>query len=87
MGLYGAAALTRNVLEPKVLGATLGLSPLLTLVAIYAGWRMFGLWGMILLPMGAMVLGQLVAATRGQGAAPAEKPAGRYQEFRFKNVE
>ncbi len=87
LGLYGAAALTRNVLEPKVLGATLGLSPLLTLVAIYAGWRMFGLWGMILLPMGAMVLGQLVAATRGQGAVPAEKPAGRYQEFRFKNVE
>lgn len=87
LGLYGAAALTRNVLEPKVLGATLGLSPLLTLVAIYAGWRMFGLWGMILLPMGAMVLGQLVAATRGQGAASMERPVGRQQEFRFKNSE
>ena len=87
LGLYGAAALTRNVLEPKVLGATLGLSPLLTLVAIYAGWRLFGLWGMILLPMGAMVLGQLVAASRGQGTAAAERPAGSYQEFRFKNVE
>lgn len=66
LGLYGAAALTRNVLEPKVLGATLGLSPLLTLVAIYAGWRLFGLWGMILLPMGAMVLSQLLGSTRMQ---------------------
>lgn len=66
LGLYGAAALTRNVLEPKVLGATLGLSPLLTLVAIYAGWRLFGILGMILLPMGAMVLFQLLGSTKVQ---------------------
>ena len=66
LGLYGAAALTRNVLEPRVLGATLGLSPLLTLVAIYAGWRLAGLWGMIGLPMGAMVLSQLLGSTRVQ---------------------
>lgn len=58
--VYAAAALTRNVLEPKVLGATLGLSPLLTLVSIYAGWKIGGLWGMILLPMGAVVASQVV---------------------------
>lgn len=52
--LYGAAVLIRNVLEPKVLGQTLGLSPLLTLVGIYAGWRLAGLWGMIGLPVGMM---------------------------------
>lgn len=66
LGLYGAAALMRNVLEPKVLGATLGLSPLLTLVAIYAGWRLAGLWGMILLPMGAMMLNHLLGSSRAQ---------------------
>lgn len=78
--LYGAAALTRNVLEPKLLGTALGLSPLLTLVAIYAGWRIAGLWGMILFPVGAMVLSQLFFTAReGQtGArrhvfAPAEE--------------
>lgn len=70
MGLYGAAALLRNILEPKVLGATLGLSPLLTLVAIYAGWRLAGLWGMIGLPMGAMVLSQLLATAREAQHAP-----------------
>lgn len=69
MGLYGAAALLRNVLEPKVLGATLGLSPLLTLVAIYAGWRIAGLWGMIGLPMGAMVLSQLWSSAQHSGTA------------------
>ena len=65
LGLYGAAALIRNILEPKLLGAQLGLSPLLTLVAIYAGWRLGGFWGMLLLPMGAMVLSQLWQSARG----------------------
>lgn len=61
LGLYGAAALLRNVLEPKVLGADLGLSPLATLAAIYAGWRLLGLWGMIGFPLAAMVVGQILA--------------------------
>lgn len=80
LGLYGAAALIRNILEPKLLGAQLGLSPLLTLVAIYAGWRLGGFWGMLLLPMGAMVLSQLWQSARGPlrqehtfSSAPAEK--------------
>ena len=60
LGLYGAAALLRNVLEPKVLGADLGLSPLVTLAAIYAGWRLMGIWGMIGFPLAAMVLTQVL---------------------------
>lgn len=70
LGLYGAAALIRNILEPKLLGAQLGLSPLLTLVAIYAGWRLGGFWGMLLLPMGAMVLSQLWQSARGPLGQP-----------------
>ena len=60
LGLYGAAALLRNVLEPKVLGANLGLSPLATLAAISAGWRLMGIWGMIGFPLAAMVLCQVI---------------------------
>ena len=68
MILYGVAALTRNVLEPKLLGDQMGLSPLLTLLAIYAGYRISGFWGMILLPLGVMVAAELYATrklTRG----------------------
>lgn len=49
--LYGTAALTRNVLEPKLLGAQMGMSPLIALGAVYAGWRIGGIWGMLLLPV------------------------------------
>ena len=62
MVLYAAAALSRNVLEPRLLGAQVGVSPLLTLFAIYMGYRLSGFTGMILLPIGVMVAFELWAA-------------------------
>ena len=53
--LYGAAALTRTALEPRILGRQIGLDPLLTLAALYAGYRFLGVLGMILFPMGALI--------------------------------
>jgi len=59
IGIYAAAALTRTVLEPRLLGKQMGLSPLLALLSVYLGGRLFGLLGMILAPVGAMVALQL----------------------------
>ena len=56
--LYGVAALMRQVLEPRLVGRQMGLDPLLTLLAIYVGFRIFGVWGMILLPIAAILLKQ-----------------------------
>ena len=60
LGLYGAGALTRSVLEPRLLGRQLGLDPLVTLMALYAGFRLWGILGMILAPMLAVVVTQLL---------------------------
>jgi sporulation integral membrane protein YtvI len=49
--LYGVTTLIRQVLEPKLIGDGLGLHPLLSLLAMYAGLRLFGVWGMILAPL------------------------------------
>lgn len=51
--LYGITSLIRQVLEPKLIGDGLGLHPLLSLVTMYAGLRLFGVWGMILAPLTA----------------------------------
>lgn len=59
LGLYAAAALTRTVLEPKLLGKHLGLDPLVTLMALYAGYRLWGIGGMILAPILAVAATQL----------------------------
>lgn len=49
--IYGVAAITRTVLEPRVVGRHLGMDPLLTLIAMYAGFRFFGIGGMLLTPI------------------------------------
>ena len=51
LGLYATAALLRSVLEPRILGSQLGMDPLATLIAMYCGYRLWGLAGMLLLPM------------------------------------
>ena len=58
--LYGLSAGARAVLEPKLVGKNLGLDPLVTLFAIYVGYRFFGFLGLILAPMAAAVIAQLV---------------------------
>lgn len=51
LGTYVAASLTRSILEPRLLGHHLGLDPLVTLMALYAGYKLWGVGGMILAPM------------------------------------
>lgn len=54
--LAGIAALLRTVLEPKLVGKQLGLDPLVTLICLYAGYRLWGFLGLLLTPMLAGVL-------------------------------
>lgn len=51
LALYGLCTLCRSMLEPRFLGRQLGLSPLLTLGAVYLGYRFWGILGMILAPV------------------------------------
>lgn len=59
-GLYITVTLTRSILEPKFLGRHLGLDPLVTLMALYAGYKLWGIGGMILAPLLAVTATQIV---------------------------
>ena len=59
LGIYITAALTRSMLEPKLLGKHLGLDPLVTLIALYIGYRLWGVGGMILAPLLTVAVLQL----------------------------
>ena len=58
--LCTAAILTRTILEPRLVGRQLGLDPLVTLVALYLGYRFWGIWGLILAPILATVAKNIV---------------------------
>ena len=62
--LYGLSAGTRAVLEPRLVGKNLGLDPLLTLFAIYTGYRFWGFLGLVLAPMAAAALLQIFSTEK-----------------------
>lgn len=51
LGLYTTVSLLRSMLEPKLVGKQLGLDPLVTLIALYAGFQLWGIGGMLLAPL------------------------------------
>lgn len=50
--IYIIVTIVRNFVEPKIVGTQLGLHPLITLVAMFIGLRLFGFIGMFGLPVG-----------------------------------
>ena len=62
LGIYAVAFLARTILEPRLVGDQLGLDPLMTLVALYTGYRIWGLGGMLLSPLLCVTAMELINA-------------------------
>ena len=54
--IYGIVTVVRNYVEPKIVGAQLGLHPIITLVSMFIGLRLFGFWGLFGMPVGISFL-------------------------------
>ncbi len=57
--LYLVITVARNFLEPKIIGEQMGLHPLITLIALFCGLRLFGIIGMFGLPIALMIITKL----------------------------
>ncbi len=55
-GLYGVCALIREFLEPKLIGERIGVWPVGILFAVFAGLRLFGVWGIIKGPLSLVIV-------------------------------
>ena len=49
--LWAVIVVVRQILEPKLVSANLGLPPIVTLMGMYAGLQLFGFVGMLLMPL------------------------------------
>ena len=54
--LYVIILVVRQILEPKLVATNIGISPLLTLVALFIGLKLFGVFGLILGPVITVLL-------------------------------
>ena len=51
VAIYLVAVITRTVLEPRFYGRHLGLDPLVMLIFLYFGYRLWGFWGIVISPL------------------------------------
>jgi len=56
---WGVVNLVRSCTQAKLLGDQIGLDPVASLLAIYMGWQVWGVWGMLLFPILFVTLRQL----------------------------
>jgi len=55
----GIVNLVRSCAQAKLMGDQIGLDPIVSLIAVYVGWQVWGVWGMLLFPILFVTLQQL----------------------------
>ncbi|WP_304507032.1 sporulation integral membrane protein YtvI [Anaerotignum sp.] len=58
--IYGIVQIVRQLMQPKILGAQIGMHPLLTLFSMYFGYKCIGFWGLLLGPVVAVILRTII---------------------------
>jgi sporulation integral membrane protein YtvI len=53
--MFVIMTIVRQIVEPKIVGKNLGVHPILTLITIYIGYELFGIFGMVFLPIVALI--------------------------------
>lgn len=71
LALYAVVWVVRQLCEPRLVGKQLGLHPLVSLFFLYAGLRLFGVFGALVLPPAATLCWQLYRSSRS--SKPPEK--------------
>lgn len=60
LGLYGICILTRELLEPRLIGNKIGIAPICILFSLYAGVKLFGVGGIIKGPLALIVIFEIL---------------------------
>jgi len=64
--LYGIIVGVRQLIEPRILSRSIGLHPLVTLLSLYLGFKLLGIWGIIAGPFLVIVSKSVYKAFRPQ---------------------
>lgn len=60
--IYAVVALVRSITEPHIVGKSIGLHPLASIISVYIGFEFFGIFGMFFMPLIVITVVQLVKA-------------------------
>ncbi len=57
--LYSIISLVRSIIEPKIIGKQIGLHPLIALISVFIGLKLFGFIGIFIVPLSIMLIYKL----------------------------
>ena len=58
--LWAAITVIRNIIEPRIVGRQVGLHPLVTLISMFVGTKLFGFFGLLILPVGLSIAASVI---------------------------
>ncbi len=64
---YAVITVIRQIIEPKIIGKFMGISPLATLASMYIGLKLIGIAGLFVVPLGAIVLKRVLEINQENG--------------------
>lgn len=59
--------IAREVLEPKIMGRNIGMSPIISIISIYIGYVLFGIIGVVIGPVSYIIIEQLMSENSDEG--------------------
>lgn len=72
--LFVVYTVIRELIEPKILGKSLDMHPIVTLISLYIGFALFGVMGLVVLPLVSVLIGALFK--KDKPSEVGERPAG-----------
>lgn len=67
--LWIIMSVVRQLLEPKIVSGKIGIHPIFTLIAMYTGFKMIGVMGMLVGPIVLIILKSIFASVLDQGVS------------------
>lgn len=67
LGLYIFTSIVRQFVEPKIVSSKIGIHPLFTLIAMYTGYKVMGIMGMLIGPIVLIILKNIFENTIDKG--------------------
>ena len=71
LGLWVIMSIVRQFLEPKLISKHIGIHPAFTLIAMYTGYKLWNVWGLILGPILLIILKNIFAGVLDKGVMKA----------------
>ncbi len=76
--LWIIMSIVRQILEPKIVSGKIGIHPIFTLIAMYTGFKIIGVMGMLVGPIVLIILKNIFATVLEQGVTNTLKGEGRF---------